>query len=239
LRKTLGLALGLGLMSGSLGDSASAALGGGGAGEVISYHWRLRGIGGFVAGLFLPSRGEGQLTTRPLPGGKVLSELMITSRDATKGEYWNYGAEFDPRTGATSQAWSSYSFRGKRHSKKQEVTEPNVMDITSAIYRIRRDRLTVAQRMRIWSDGKIYWVLVSPHDEERRGGPPGGLRARHYVIQGLQIPGQSSWNGHVQLWLDDDEAATPVAILIDRGWSGVRLEQTTPAQPGAQSVAKP
>jgi hypothetical protein len=226
LRKTVGFALGLALMAAGFAGAAPAA---GGAEEVIAYQWRLRGVGAFVAGFFLPTRGEGQLTTRALPSGRLHSELRITSKDA-RGEYWNYGAEFDPQTGATSKAWSSYSFRGKQRAKKQDVAEPNVMDITSAIFRIRRDPPTVPQRMRIWSDGKIYWVLVSPHGE----GPQNGVRARHYLIQGLQIQGQTSWNGHVQLWLGDDEAASPVAILIDRGWAGVRLEQTKTTKPAAK-----
>jgi hypothetical protein len=222
---TLGLA---GLALGSMGSRAAAAAvpaEADAAEEVVFYRWRLTGVGAIVAGLFLPTRGEGQLKTQTLPSGKMMSDLLITSKDAPRGEYWNYGAEFDPQSGATTKAWSSYSFRGKEHAKKQDVAEANVMDITSAIYRIRRDRPAVAQRMRIWSDGKIYWVLVSPHGEGRTAGARAAARALHYVIQGLQIQGQSSWNGHVQLWLADDVKATPVAILIDRGWSGVRLDQ--------------
>jgi hypothetical protein len=32
------------------------------------------------------------------------------------------------------------------------------------------------------------------------------------------------WKGSLDLWLTQDEAATPVEILVERGWAAVRLK---------------
>ena len=46
------------------------------AGEVLHYRWRLQGLLGGVAGLFLPRQGEATLCQRPLESGESLACRM-------------------------------------------------------------------------------------------------------------------------------------------------------------------
>jgi uncharacterized protein DUF3108 len=192
--------------------------------EVIRYHWRLQGLRGALAGFILPNQGSGSLTTAGAADGHLTSELVITAPASRNGEFWRYGAELDPQAGTTVRAWSSYLFRGERKSRKTELAGQNVMDVASGIYLLRRNPPTVPTPMRIWSDGKIYAVTAIPRGLELRGNGKQARRARHVSIVAAPQPGKAPWKGRLELWLTDDEAATPVEILIERGWAAVRLE---------------
>lgn len=191
--------------------------------EEIAYRWRLVGLRGALAGLFFPNHGEGALTTRLIENGHLLTELLITARQSRRDEFWRYAAEVDPYAGRTVRAWSSYVFRGERREKEQVVTESDVVDLAGGIYLVRRDRPTKPLPLRIWADGKVYPVLVAPGGIERRTTGHGKVLARHYVIESERVPGGRVWDGRLELWLALDEAATPVEILVERGWAGVRL----------------
>lgn len=205
-----------------MAQSAAAALP---QAEEISYRWRLIGLRGAFAGLFLPNHGEGSLSTRLGPNGLLLTELLITARHARGGEFWRYAAEVDPFAGRTTRAWSSYVFRGEKRAKEQVVTENDVVDLTGGIYLIRRDRPTKPVAMRIWADGKVYPVVVEPRGMERRSSDRGSVLTRHYVVESARLPGGRVWDGRLEMWLALDEAATPVEILVERGWAGVRLSK--------------
>lgn len=194
--------------------------------ETLTYRWRLQGVAGAVAGLFLPRRGEGILRQAALPNGHLRSDLLITSPDSDKGEFWTYGAEFDAETSNTVRAWSSYFFRGKRQAKNQEVSEQGVTDITAGIHRLRVGRPRTKQRQRIWSDGRIYAVEVTPlgweNIELANGARP---LAEHYTIEGVAGAGERLWKGRIEVWLARDAAGSPLQILIERGWASVLLVQ--------------
>ena len=188
------------------------------------YHWELRKLASLLGGILVPGQGTGRLTYEERPNGNLTSELLITSKRSAEGEFWRYGAEIDPRRGRTVRAWSSYFWRGKAKSESAEIDEAGVIDVASGIYQIRRDPPTEPRRMRIWSDGKIYPVEVEPAGEETRKLPGGRkVETRHYVIHGLDLPGERRWKGELELWLAEDEAATPVEIQYDRSLVGVRL----------------
>lgn len=191
--------------------------------EEFQYRWRLGNLVGNLAGIFLPSNGQGSLTFKTQGNGDLRSELVITS-PGHEGEFWRYGALIDPERLQPLRAWSSYLWRGKSKSKNEEIKQQGVMDVVSGIYSIRRDPPARARRMEIWSDGRIYPVIVVPLGVESRKLPGGTVRARHFSIRGVDVPGAKRWKGKLDLWLTPDEAATPVEILISRNLADVRLQ---------------
>ncbi len=135
--------------------------------EEFQYRWQLRNFIGSLAGLFLPNQGEGSLTFRKDGNGRLTSELTITST-AAQGEYFRYGSEVDTRTLQPIRAWSAYSWRGETKTKSEPIHQEGVFDVASGIYSIRQDPPDKARRMEIWSDGKIYPVVVIPLGDESR-----------------------------------------------------------------------
>lgn len=200
-----------------------------GQNERFVYHWELKKLAALVGGILIPGQGEGLLTFEPRSDGHLLSELLITSEHSGDGEFWRYGAEIDRRAGRTLRAWSSYLWRGESKSESANIDESGVIDVASGIFQIRRDPPTVPRRMRIWSDGKIYPVLVVPMPDETRS-LPGDRRvdAHHFRIQGMNVPGERRWKGHVDLWLAKDADSTPIEIHFDRALVGVRLKLDQP-----------
>jgi len=213
----------------SLALLASAASAAAGEDERFVYRWELKKLAALLGGILLPGHGEGLLTFERRGDHRLLSELLITSEKSDEGEFWRYGAEIDRQAGRTLKAWSSYVWRGESKSESAEIEESGVIDVASGIFQIRRDLPTRPVRLRIWSDGKTYPVLVVPKGEETRT-LPGGRRvdARHYRIQGLDLPGERKWKGHMDLWLAKDEDNTPIEIHFDRTLVGVRLKLDQP-----------
>ena len=131
-----------------------------GQNEEFQYRWQLGNFLGSIAGLFLPNHGDGSLTFKPVGDGHLRSELTITSNAAKQGEYFTYGSEIDARSLRPIKAWSSYSWRGETKSKEEPIDQEGVLDIASGIYSIRQSPPTTSRRMEIWSDGKVYPVVV-------------------------------------------------------------------------------
>lgn len=190
--------------------------------EEFRYRWQLKNFLGVVAGLFLPRQGEGSLTFNRA-NGHLKSELTITSQQSKDG-YFRYGSEIDAATLRPIRAWSSYSWRGETKSKNEPVDRSGVLDVAAGIYAIRSDPPTKSRRMEIWSDGKIYPVVVIPLGTEIRNLPGGRIRAKHFSIRGVEVPGEHRWKGKLDLWLTPDQNATPVEILISRNLADVRME---------------
>jgi hypothetical protein len=198
------------------------------ADEAFQYRWQLRNFLGTMAGLFLPNQGEGSLTFKAVGNGHLRSELTITSNAAKQGEFFRYGSEIDTRTMHPIRAWSAYSWRGETKSKSEPVDQGGVLDVASGIYAIRLDPPEKSRRMEIWSDGKIYPVVVIPLGLENRKLRDGKMvPARHYSIRGVDSPGRRKWKGKLDLWLSRDAAATPVEILISRNLADVHMTLTS------------
>ena len=197
------------------------------ANEEFKYRWQLRNFMGAVAGLFLPRQGEGSLTFKKT-NGHLKSELTITSPQSKKEGYFRYGSEVDIRTLQPIRAWSSYSWRGESKSKNEAVDQDGVLDVAAGIYAIRNDPPEKPRRMEIWSDGKVYPVVVVPLGLESRTLPHGKVQARHFSIRGVNLPNQRRWKGKLDLWLATDAAATPVEIVISRNMADVRMELMRP-----------
>jgi hypothetical protein len=195
--------------------------------ERLEYRWKLDGFVGAVAGLFFPSKGEGSLSRETLPNGRWKSELLITS-EARDGEFFRYGAELEPASLTTVRAWSASHWRGKSKAKESAVEAAGVIDIVSGIQVLRQDPPALPRPMEIWSDGRLYPVLVVPHGTGRRTLEGREVAVRHYVIRGIERPGRKLWKGGLELWLADDAAATPVEIVVTRSAARVRLELVEP-----------
>ena len=218
-RPVLGIALCGLVLALALGCPARAA-----ADETLSYTWRLDGVLGALAGLFFPNSGEGRLTLEHLPDGHLKSELRITSERRAEGDYFLYGAEWDPATETTLKAWSGQRWRGDEKSEEQEIHQTGVVDVATAIYALRRDPPRAPRRLEIWSDGRLYPVIVFPRGLEQRQIGSSTVEARHYAVRSVDLPGRRQWKGELDLWLARDEAATPVEILVARSAMRVHLE---------------
>jgi hypothetical protein len=193
--------------------------------EEFKYRWQLRNFMGTLASLFLPRQGEGSLTFKTDRNGRLRSELTITSSATRQGEYFRYGSELDVRTLQPIRAWSAYSWRGETKSKNDPILQDGVLDVASGIYAIRQNPPEKSRRMEIWSDGKIYPVVVIPLGLETRKSRDGKtMEVRHYSIRGIDVPGRRKWKGKLDLWLARDEAATPVEIVISRNLADVHME---------------
>lgn len=190
--------------------------------EEFRYRWKLSNLVGAVAGMFLPSEGDGSLTFETAEG-RLRSELLITSPASRKGDYFRYGAEVEAEKLQPIRAWSSYSWRGEQKSRSEEVRDKGVLDIASGIYSIRRDLPKAERAMSIWSDGRIYPVVVIPRGIELRAIGSRRLQARHYAVRGVVKPNEKRWKGKLDLWLATDAEATPIEIVISRNLADVRL----------------
>ena len=168
------------------------------------------------------ARGAGSCAAVLNEGGRI-TELEITSPEAGRGEFFRYGGELRA-DGTTAQAWSSYRWRGQEKSHRDPVAEEGVVDVASGIHLIRARRPTSPLRLRIWSDGRVYPVVVQRAGTERVAVPAGSFLADHYRIRGVRTAGERFWKGGLDLWLAKDDAATPVRIQVERGFANVRLD---------------
>lgn len=189
--------------------------------EALVYKWSLRGFAGRVAGLVLPNEGRGELRTQS-SNGSHLTELEITSPHSKGGEYFLYGSE--TAADGSGVAWSAYRWRGEEKRKRDRVRGEDVVDVAAGIRVIRERQPQGTMRMRIWSDGKTYPVVVQRVGVANVSVPAGTFRADHYRVRGVRLQGQRFWKGGMDLWLAQDEARTPVRIQVERGFANVRLD---------------
>lgn len=197
-------------------------------GELLSYRWRLNGLLGGLAALFVPSQGEAQLTTTVLPSGHQVSELLLTAKASRGDEFFRYGAELDLASGITVRAWSSYRWRGESKSKEEAIGRQGVIDIASGIAALRRDPPSRARHLEIWSDGKIYPVIVLPLERSTRRLGGESIPVRHYAIRGRESPGKKPWKGAIGLWLAERDGAVPLEIEVERSLAAVALRLLPP-----------
>ena len=104
------------------------------------------------------------------------------------------------------------------------IDHPRVRDVVSGIYQIRRELPARPRTMQIWSDGKIYPVVVIPRGDERRRVDGRKIDTLHYSVRGYESRSGRRWKGSLELWLARDAAATPVEMHIERSLANLRLE---------------
>lgn len=191
--------------------------------EILRYSWNLGGFLGTFARIFIPGRGDGALVTRSAPSGNLEVELDITA-PAAKGEYWRYGAEIDPKDGTTLRAWNAYRFRGEDKQESSDLGDKEVIDIASGILLLRREQPRRPLNLRIWNDGKQYPVVVLPRGRTWRRVGGQRIATDHYAIRARRVPGERLWKGKLDIYLADDDTATPVEIVLERRAAKVKLE---------------
>jgi hypothetical protein len=191
--------------------------------EHFHYRWKLSSFLGWLAGLFLPNRGEGSLRFEPIGGQRIRGQLLITSSESEKGEYWSYEAQIDRATGRTVSAGSSYFYNDKQKDRRTQIEGEGVFDIASAIYLLRKDPPGQPRKVAVWSDGKTYPVVIQPHGLERHRMGDLQVLARHYTVE-AEPGAQRRWKGKLELWIAEDEAATPIEIVVHRSGAAVRLQ---------------
>ncbi len=192
--------------------------------EKLTYTWRVEGFFGAVAGMFFPSRGDASLVETTLAGGNVQSSLLITSREDKDESFFRYEAEIDPASGSTVAARSSQLWRGKTKNKSSPTIEAGAVDVASAIHLLRRTLPARRMELEIWSDGRLYPVEVVPLGVATRKLGGTKVATRHYSIRPLVRPERRVWKGELDLWFAQDEAATPIEMLVARPPAKLRLE---------------
>jgi len=191
--------------------------------EELVYEWNLGGFLGRLAAVVLPGRGDGTLASRPVDGGLEL-ELLITSPQSEKGDFWRYAAVIDPGTGRTLHAESSYRYRGKSKEKEADLRDQDVIDVASGIHWIRDTRPEQPAELRIWSDGKIYPVVVESGGWQERKVDGRSHSLEWFSVRARHVAGEPEWKGSLDLYLAAGEGAEPLEIIVDRKWARVRLE---------------
>jgi hypothetical protein len=200
--------------------AASAALP---AEEALDYRWSLGGLFGTLARMVLPGRGEGRLTTCLVEDGRLRIELVVTSAEGPAGDYWRYAAVIEPESGRTLRAESAYRYGEKSRERAADLDQEQVIDVASGIHLVRRRRPASPLNLSIWSDGKVYPVVIEPRGWKSVSLPNGRRRAELFAIRPRSVPGQRSWNGRIDLYLEEGERARPVSIVVDRRWAKVEL----------------
>ena len=194
-------------------------------GEVLPFRWKIGGLLGALAGLFVPNSGDSILTIVGTEEDKTEIEILITA-PGREDEHFLYGSEIDRQTGATSAVWSSQSFRGKRTDKEQEVHDPTVISYATAILRLRWNPPTAPMRMAVWNDGKVYPAEVEPIAPHIRKISGRRIQVRGYGIRGAEVDGDPSFGEKLYLFFALDEEATPVEILGRRSILKIRVQLT-------------
>jgi len=192
--------------------------------ETLQYRWRIEGFFGALAGLFFPSHGDASLIETSLAGGNLQSSLLITSDEVKEPSFFRYEAEIDPANGRTVAARSSQLWQGKRKDKSSPIVDPTTVDVASAIHLLRRTLTETAQEMEIWSDGKLYPVVVKPGGPQTRKIGGKSIPTLHFMIRPLVRPERRVWKGELDLWFARDPQATPVEMLVARSPARLRLE---------------
>ncbi len=210
------------------------------AGEKLHYRWSLDGFVGFIASIFMPTEGEGVLSLEEIAPGVSRGVLEVTSPESKSGEFFRYGAEWRRSDNRTLRAWSDQLWRGEKKSKRAELDDAGVIDIVSGIDLLRRQMPVSQQRLEIWSDGKRYPVIVLPRGPAHRHVAGREVATQHLSVRGVALPDRNMWKGELDLWLAEDEAATPVEILVSRRGARVRLTLVEyPAGPRPLTATEP
>ena len=182
--------------------------------EMLVYRWRVEGVKGLILRLVAPGRGEGSLTTVLNEQGQFETELHMSAEQRRQGDFWRYGSSVDPVARRSLKAWTAQKIGDKRKSSEADLEDDDVIDLASGILLVRRDPPKQRRRMRIWSNGKLYPVVIEPLGTDRAEFRGRLTTVRRYAISGYRVPGEREWKGGLELHLADDASATPVEMHV-------------------------
>lgn len=196
-------------------------------GQATHMRWKLTGVLGWIAGLFVPNHGDALLTAEPVPGDRTRIQLLITAprRD---GEYFLYGADVDSDSGAVAAAWSAHAFRKDREARAQQIEEPNVVDMASAVYLLARDPPKKKSVWSIWNRGELFAAEIEPLPPETRRVGDARVAVRGYAVRGASVPGLRSFEEKLLFYFTAGTAPQPVEIVGTRGPLRLRLRVVEP-----------
>ena len=182
--------------------------------EKLVYQWKVEGIKGIILRLVAPGRGEGSLTTVLNEEGHFETELHMSAERRRQGDFYRYGSSVDLEAKRSLRAWTAQKIGDKEKSGEADLADGELIDLASGILLIRRDPPTLRRRMRIWSNGKEYPVVVEARGEGQTSFRGRQTKVRIYSISGYHVPGEREWKGGLELHLADDESATPVEMFV-------------------------
>lgn len=219
--------------------------------EELHYSWRLRGGVRFLAGLFLPTSGVGNLRTTTTADKSIHSELLITAPTGKTGGFYAYESQMDASGQKTLMTYHGYAWGQKsRHERtvfdyvkglarinKQTPTETenrvkklpakdaDFRDILTSIYYLRQNAATLRAPIQtsIYSDGKEYPVIFKPTGE-RKAFVIEKKTVTATAFQIMDAPGGKKWPGGVKVWLSDDEKRIPFRIEITQSVASMQLD---------------
>lgn len=212
--KRIGIPLLLGCLALAGPASAERTLEAAAEDEVLVYRWKVEGIKGLILRLVAPGKGEGSLTTVLNADGHFETELHMSAERRRKGDFWRYGSSVDLAAKRSLRAWTAQKIGEKERAREADLEDDDVIDLASGILLVRRDPPTLRRRLRIWSNGKLYPVVIEPTGEGRAEFRGRQAKVRRYAIRGYRVPGEREWKGGLELHLADDESATPVEMFV-------------------------
>lgn len=222
--KRIGIPLLLGCLALAGPASAERTLEAAAGDEVLVYRWKVEGIKGLILRLVAPGKGEGSLTTVLNDRGHLETELHMSAESRRQGDFWRYGSSFDQQRKRSLKAWTAQKIGDKERAREADLEDDDVIDLASGILLVRDDPPNQPRKLRIWSSGKLYPVIIEPRgvgQAEFRGEQ---VRVRRYAIRGYRVPGEREWKGGLELVLADDESATPVELFVLNKGVRARLE---------------
>lgn len=240
------LLLGGGVAQAADGNCRGAA----GGTEEFRYSWRLRGGVGWIAGLFFPRNGVGNLkTTYPKSGEHAIqSSLLITAAEGPSGGFYAYESQMDEGGQNTLMTYHGYAWGSKSRKERtifdyvkrlarirketpekvEDKVKPlppdQLRDVLTAIYFLRQHAPEIRGPMQtsIFSDGKEYPVIFRPVEAKAFT-----VEGQHMNALGFEIvdaPGGKKWPGGVRLWISTDARRVPLRIEIQQSMASMQLD---------------
>jgi hypothetical protein len=220
--------------------------------ETFRYSWRMRGGISWIAGIFFPTSGVGELKTIFPPNGQatrnIESSLLITAPSGTKGGFYAYETQMDEAGQKTLMTYHAYAWRDKsrkeravfdyvnrqahlhretpetKWDKVKPLPAEQFHDILTAIYFMRQNAANIRGPITttIYSDGKAYPVILRPTNRQAFT-----IEGKQVAAVGFEIvdaPGGRKWPGGVKVWLSDDARRIPFRIEIVQSMASMQLD---------------
>lgn len=215
--------------------------------EEFRYAWRLKGGIRFLAGIFFPTSGVGNLKTT-YGEDSIHSELLITAPNGREGGYYAYESDMEPRGAKTLMTYHGYAWGKKSRAERtvfdyvkglarihkqtpdevenrvRKLPEGEMRDILTAIHYLRQNAPAITHPIQtsIYSDGKEYPVIFRP--AERKNFVIAGKTTNALGFTIVDAPGGKKWPGGVTVWLTNDERRIPARIEISQSVASLQLD---------------
>jgi hypothetical protein len=209
--------------------------------ERLQYSWRLEGGLSWLAGLAFPTSGRGVLEN--VNDGRLNSRLNLGANNQSGRIYYESIMSADAsRTynSADGYAWRSrwqdervsYDHQRrsahlvKRNDKGEEtrtlpVETASPRDVLTSIHflRLNASKITSPQRLDVYSDGKPYPFLFTPHPVTTIQ-----IGREQHTVRPFSMTPIGDRRGTVRVWLSEDAHRVPVRILIEQKYGRLRLD---------------